>query len=265
MQTMAAATTVDGTTSCVEAAAHTPNSGTPNSGGAALCRAAATDSGVVSCRGLRQASEGSGAPLPGGVAAGPPGRRHCRWRLGEGSTALLSGGAAASQGSAALRPSGAATGLGPATLLLGGGSSPRSPSPSLPAPRCLLSWLRGRGPLWSTYSPRSAWRKSLRPPSWPCSGMCAGTQATGSSWRPGGDRTKIFSAVNLSSRLWIGSSLSSMASKRFIMAFNVSSTPPPDPVSSSKFMATEVEPISSDTKLSSAGILGELEGTKLLN
>ncbi|KAG8087627.1 hypothetical protein GUJ93_ZPchr0010g8102 [Zizania palustris] len=115
MQTMAAATAVGDTTSCGEAAAHAPNSG-----GAVSCRAAATDSGVASCRGLRRASEGSGAPLPGGAVIGPPGRRHCRWRLGEGSAALHSGGAAAAQGSAALRPSGVATGLGPAALLPSG-------------------------------------------------------------------------------------------------------------------------------------------------
>ncbi|KAG8048270.1 hypothetical protein GUJ93_ZPchr0008g11410 [Zizania palustris] len=121
---MAAATTVGGTTSCGEAAAHAPNSG-----GATPCRAAATDSGVASCRGLRWASEGSGVPLPGGAAAGPPGHRHYRWRLGEGSVALLSSGAVAAQGSAAICPGGAATGLGPATLLPGGAVADLVPGP----------------------------------------------------------------------------------------------------------------------------------------
>ncbi|KAG8092065.1 hypothetical protein GUJ93_ZPchr0012g18896 [Zizania palustris] len=133
MQTMATATAVDDTTSCEEAAAHAPNNGS-----AALCRAAAIDSDVTSCRGLRRASEGSDAPLPGGVAVGPPGRRHYRWRLGEGSVALLSGGAVAAQGFAALRPGGAATGLGPAALLLG--DTAADPVPSHRPRRC---WLLG--------------------------------------------------------------------------------------------------------------------------
>ncbi|KAG8084299.1 hypothetical protein GUJ93_ZPchr0010g11073 [Zizania palustris] len=53
-----------------------------------------------------------------------------------------------------------------------------------------------------------------------------------------------------------------MVSKRFMMAFNVSSTPPPDPVLSGEFMATEVDPICSDTKLSLIGKSGLFVGTE---
>ncbi|KAG8060899.1 hypothetical protein GUJ93_ZPchr0002g26793 [Zizania palustris] len=89
MQTMVAATAVSGTTSCGKAAAHAPNSG-----GAAPCRAAATYSGVASCRGLQRASEGFGAPSPvarrqvplaaitiggGSVKVSPPSSLVARW------------------------------------------------------------------------------------------------------------------------------------------------------------------------------------------